>query len=79
MNTSDTGVVKNGTAAAAASNRYMSNKNATAAPATTTSTTTIEDLYKYFGILADAKDKAGEVFILQKNYLSSNLFTNHIV
>jgi hypothetical protein len=65
MNQSDTGIVKNGTATVAASNRYMSNKNGTAAPATTTSTTTIEDLYKYFGILADAKDKAGEVLFRQ--------------
>lgn len=49
------GTVKNGTT----TNRYMSNKNINAV--TTTSTTSIEDLYKYFGTLADAKDKAGQV------------------
>lgn len=39
-------------------NRYMSNKNLNTPSAV--STTTIEDLYKYFGVLADAKEKAGE-------------------
>lgn len=56
------GVIKNNglNAAATNTNRYMSNKNLNAAAM---STTTIEDLYKYFGILADAKQKAGEVRI----------------
>jgi hypothetical protein len=27
--------------------------------------TTVEDLYKAFGVLADAKDKAGEVIMFQ--------------
>jgi len=52
MEQTETSKQNNGT------NRYMSNKSQ-AAP-TALSTTTIEDLYKYFGILADAKDKAGE-------------------
>ncbi len=39
-------------------NRYMSNKSS--APPSALSTTTIEDLYKFFGVLADAKEKAGE-------------------
>ncbi len=30
---------------------------------TIATTTSIEDLYKYFGILADAKDQAGKVII----------------
>ena len=54
MESTQAGTVKNGT-----TNRYMSNKNINAV--TTTSTTSIEDLYKYFGTLADAKDKAGQV------------------
>lgn len=53
MESTQAGTVKNGT-----TNRYMSNKNINAV--TTTSTTSIEDLYKYFGTLADAKDKAGQ-------------------
>ena len=40
-------------------NRYTSNKHLNSV-STVTSATTIEDLYKYFGILADAKQRAGD-------------------
>jgi hypothetical protein len=40
-----------------------SNNDQSQTIATTTTTTSIEDLYKYFGILADAKDQAGKVII----------------
>lgn len=37
------------------------NRNGNATNHSEISTTTIEDLYKYFGVLADAKDQAGQV------------------
>lgn len=44
-------------APATSTNRYVSNKNVNT---TVDTSTTIEDLYKYFGVLADAKAQAGE-------------------
>jgi len=46
------------------------NGNASATATNTIATTTsIEDLYKYFGILADAKDQAGKVILFFYNLL----------
>lgn len=37
------------------------------------SETTIEDLYKYFGILADAKENASEVYLVNLTHTDQNI------
>ncbi len=82
MNQTDTAITtktNNGGVTSSNTNRYMSSKNqaiknditsaaATSIPVSTTSTS-IEDLYKYFGILADAKQQAGQVGRIKQFYL----------
>ena len=64
------------------SNNDQSQTIATTTTTTIPSTTSIEDLYKYFGILADAKDQAGKViiyFVVVENITPNSLRSDSLI